>query len=89
MRALLTHTVGVVTTIGNGVRGDEMADPNAIALDDDVVAQFRTAASTALAAAQLVVDDDARKFAGINPAVAVGPDATPTEALVAFLGRTP
>ena len=147
VRALLIHTVGVVTNIGNGVRGDEMADPNAIALDDDIAAQFRTAAastlaawrtagldteinigagpmpasvaaninlldttahawdiaratgqpeelpadlaSTALAAAQLVVDDDTRKFAGINPAVATGPDATPTEALVAFLGRTP
>ncbi len=83
VRALLTDTVGVVTNIGNGVRGDEMADLNAIALDDDVAAQFRTAA------AQLVVDDDTRKFAGINPAVAVGHDATPTEALVAFLGRTP
>lgn len=147
VRALLTHTVGVVTNIGNGVRGSEMSDPNAIALDDDVAAQFRTAAastlaawravgldgetnigagpmpasvaaninlldttahawdiagatgqseelpadlaSTVLAAAQLVVDDDTRKFAGIHAAVAVGPDATPTEALVAFLGRKP
>ena len=147
VRALLTHTVGVVTNIGNGVRGGEMIDPNAIALDDNVEAQFRTAAAStlaawrvtgldaevnigagpmpasvaaginlldttahawdiaratgqsdelpadlaiaALAAAQLVVDDDTRKFAGIDAAVAVGPDATPTEALVAFLGRTP
>ena len=147
VRKLLTHTVGVVTNIGNGLRGDEMSDPNGIALDDDVAAQFRGAAastlaawraagldgeinigagpmpasvaasinlldttahawdiaratgqseelpadlaSTALAAAQLVVDDDTRKFAGIDAAVAVGPDATPTEALVAFLGRKP
>ena len=147
VRALLTHTVGVVTNIGLGVRGAEMSDPNGITLDDDVAAQFRTAAASTLAAwraaglegetnigagpmpasvaaninlvdttthawdiarstgqsenlpddlavsvlaaAQSFLNDDIRKFAGIDAAVAVGPEATPTEALIAFLGRKP
>ncbi len=145
VQALLTHTVGVVTNIGNGVRGDEMSDPNAIALDDDVAAQFRTAAAstlaawrsaglegetnigagpmpasmaaginlvdttthawdiaratgqaealpadlanTVLAAAQSFLNDDIRSFAGIGAAIEPDVNATPTEKLVAFLGR--
>ena len=145
VRALLTHTVGVVTNIGNGVRGNEMADPNAIALDNDVAAQFRIAAASTLAAwrsagidgeanigagpmpasmavginlvdttthawdiaratgqpeeipaelaatvlavAHTFLNDDIRNFAGIGPAIEPAADATPTEKLVAFLGR--
>ena len=145
VRALLTHTVGVVTNIGNGVRGNEMSDPNAIALDSDVAAQFRTAAASTLAAwrsagidgeanigagpmpasmalginlvdttthawdsaratgqpeevpaelattvlavAHSFLNDDIRNFAGIGPAIEPAANATPTEKLVAFLGR--
>ncbi len=145
VRALLTHTVGVVTNIGNGVRGDEMSDPNSIALDGDVAAQFRSAAASTLAAwrsaglegetnigagpmpssvavginlvdttthawdiaratgqaeelpadlantvlavAQTFLNDDIRGFAGIDPAIEPGAGATPTEKLVAYLGR--
>lgn len=145
VRALLTHTVGVVTNIGDGVRGEETSDPNSIALDDDVAAQFRAAAAstlaawrsagldgetnigagpmpasmaarinlvdttthawdiaratgqaeelpadlanTVLAAAQSFLNDDIRSFAGIGAAIEPGVDATPTEKLVAFLGR--
>lgn len=46
-------------------------------------------AATVLAVAEGVVTDDVRHFAGFDPAIAVGPDATPTERLVAFLGRQP
>ncbi len=145
VRALLTHTVGVVTNIGNGVRGDQMVDPNAIALEDDVEAQFRTAAAatlaawhsagidgetnigagpmpasmaaginlvdttthawdlaratgqpeelpadlatTVLAVAQTFLNDDIRNFAGIGAAIEPDVNATPTEKLVAYLGR--
>ena len=51
-------------------------------LPDDV-------AATALAACQSIVTDDTRKFAGFDPAVAVGAAGSPTEQLVAFLGRQP
>ena len=148
VRALLTHTVGVVQNIGHGVRGEALIpDVNAVTLDDDIGAQFRSAAAGTLAAwraagldgeanigagpmpasfaaninlvdttthawdiarstgqseelpadlatavlvaAQSFMTDDTRKFAGIDAAVEVGADATPTEALVAFLGRRP
>jgi uncharacterized protein (TIGR03086 family) len=46
-------------------------------------------AATVLAVGRSVVTDDTRKFAGIEPAVPVGPDAGPTDQLVAFLGRKP
>ena len=46
-------------------------------------------ASTALAMAQGLITDEIRAFAGFDPAVVLGPDATPTEELVAFLGRRP
>ena len=46
-------------------------------------------ASTALVAAQVVVSDEVRGFAGIEPAVPVKDDASPTDRLVAFLGRRP
>ena len=146
VRALLTHTVGVVMNIGCGVRGDPLLpDPNAVVLDTDVGGQFRAAAAGTLAAwraaglegevnigagpmpaavganinlvdtaahtwdiaratgqpdslpsdlaaavlevAHSVVNDDIRKFAGIAPARDVADDATPAEALAAFLGR--
>jgi len=51
-------------------------------LPDDV-------AATALAACQSIVTDDTRKFAGFDPAVVVGAAGSPTEQLVAFLGRQP
>ena len=51
VRALLTHTIGVVTNIGCGVRGEALIpDVNAIALDTDFARQFRTAADGTLAA---------------------------------------
>ncbi len=46
-------------------------------------------AETALEASGSVIDDATRQFAGIGAPVPVGPDAGPTEAFVAFLGRTP
>jgi uncharacterized protein (TIGR03086 family) len=46
-------------------------------------------AVAALACAHQIVSDEIRGFAGFAPAVSTGPDASPTEQLVAFLGRTP
>lgn len=46
-------------------------------------------ATTVLAVGHGVVTDDLRQFAGFDPAIAVGPDASPTDRLVAFLGRQP
>jgi uncharacterized protein (TIGR03086 family) len=147
VRALLTHTVGVVDNIGRRVRDEDGVDPNAFPLDADVAAQFKAVADGTLAAwraagldgdidigagpmprqaaltinlidttahawdiaratdqseelpaelATLVLGltqgfltDDLRTFAGSDPAVAVGADATPTQRLVAFLGRKP
>ena len=148
VRALLTHTIGVVENMSRGASGAELLpDINAVALDADLGAQFRTVAdrtlaawtacgldgevnvgagpmpaaagmsinlldtathswdiaratgqdaglpdalaATVLAVSQEVVSDDTRKFAGIDPAVPVGPDASPTDQLVAFLGRRP
>lgn len=40
-------------------------------------------------AAKMVVTPEIRQFAGIEPAIEVGADASPTEQLVAFLGRRP
>jgi uncharacterized protein (TIGR03086 family) len=45
-------------------------------------------AETALAAAHMVVTDDIRKFAGFTDAQPVGADASPTQQLAAYLGRT-
>lgn len=148
VRALLTHTVGVVQNVGQGVRGEALIPGiNAVALEDNIAAQFRSAAAgtlaawrtagldgeanigagpmpasvaaninlvdttthtwdiarstgqseelpadlatAVLAAAKSFLNDDIRNFAGIHAAVEVGADATPTEALVAFLGRRP
>jgi uncharacterized protein (TIGR03086 family) len=46
-------------------------------------------AVAALACAHQIVSDEIRSFAGFAPAVSTGPDASPTEQLVAFLGRKP
>jgi uncharacterized protein (TIGR03086 family) len=46
-------------------------------------------ATTALTLCQGIVTDDVRGFAGFDPIVPVGPDASATDQLVAFLGRTP
>jgi uncharacterized protein (TIGR03086 family) len=46
-------------------------------------------ATTVLVVAHGIVDDDTRRFAGIAPAVPVAADASPTDQLVAFLGRQP
>ena len=46
-------------------------------------------AVAALAACQGIVNDDIRKFAGFDPAVSIAGDASPTEQLVAYLGRQP
>jgi len=45
-------------------------------------------AAAALAAGQGFLNDDVRKFAGIDPAVPVADNATATEKLAAFMGRT-
>jgi|tagenome__1003787_1003787.scaffolds.fasta_scaffold20981664_2 uncharacterized protein (TIGR03086 family) len=45
-------------------------------------------ATTILACARNVVRDDIRSIAGFDPPVEVGPDASPTTQLVAFLGRS-
>lgn len=47
------------------------------------------AAEAALAASHVAVDDDARASAGFAPAVDPGPEPSPTDALVGFLGRQP
>ena len=46
-------------------------------------------AAVVLAVSEQVVNDDIRRFAGIDPAIPIGADATPTDRLVAFLGRQP
>ena len=148
VRALVTHTMGVVENMGRGASGaDLLPDVNAVTLAADLGAQFRTQADRTLAAwaargldgqvdigagpmpatagisinlldttthawdiaratgqdasipdalASLVLEvgrgvvtEDTRKFAGIAPALPVGPDAAPTDQLVAFLGREP
>lgn len=148
VRALVTHTMGVVVNMGRGASGAALLpDINALSLDADLGAQFRAEADrtlaawtarglegevdvgagpmpapagisinlldtathswdiaratgqdanlpdalamTALEVSRSVVTDDTRTFAGIDPAVPVGPDAAPTDQLVAFLGRTP
>jgi len=148
VRALVTHTLGVVVNMGRGASGtDLLTDVNAVALEADLGAQFRAEAdrtlaawtargfegevnigagpmpvqagmsinlldtathswdiaratgqdanlpdalaATVLAVSRGFVSDDIRKFAGFDPVVPVGPDAGPTEQLVAFLGRRP
>jgi uncharacterized protein (TIGR03086 family) len=46
-------------------------------------------AATALAVCREVVTDGVRNFAGFDPVVTVGADASTTDQLVAFLGRKP
>jgi uncharacterized protein (TIGR03086 family) len=46
-------------------------------------------ATTVLTVGQGFVNDDLRKFVGIDPPVSVGGDAGPTDQLVAFMGRQP
>jgi uncharacterized protein (TIGR03086 family) len=46
-------------------------------------------AATALSLCQGIVTDEVRGFAGFDPVVPLGPDASKTDQLVAFLGRTP
>ena len=46
-------------------------------------------AVAALACAHQIVSDEIRGFAGFAPATPTGPDASPTDQLVAFLGRNP
>jgi uncharacterized protein (TIGR03086 family) len=46
-------------------------------------------ASAVLGTARGFVDDGLRRFAGIDPAIPVDSDATPTARLVAFMGRVP
>ena len=148
VRALVTHTMGVVQNMARGASGAELLpDINAVPLEADLAAQFRTEADRALAAwtarglegevnigagpmpvvaglsingldtathswdiaratgqdaglpdalaakvlavSRGFVSDDIRKFAGFDPAVPVGSDASPTDQLVAFLGRRP
>lgn len=148
VRAVLGHSLGVVTNMGLGARGEDLlADVNGLTLDADVAEQFRAEADRTLAAwtsrgldgevnigagpmpvpvalsinlldtathswdiaratgqdahlpdelattvldlAHGVVSDDVRSFAGIAPAIIVDADASPTDQLVAFLGRQP
>ncbi len=46
-------------------------------------------AAAALACANQIVSDEIRGFAGFAPAVSIADDASPTDRLVAFLGRKP
>jgi|SRR4051812_27975252 uncharacterized protein (TIGR03086 family) len=46
-------------------------------------------AVAARACANQIVSDEIRGFAGFDPAIAVAADASPTDQLVAFLGRKP
>jgi uncharacterized protein (TIGR03086 family) len=46
-------------------------------------------AATVLAVSRAVVTDNIRGFGRFDPAVPVSPDASPTDQLVAFLGRRP
>lgn len=46
-------------------------------------------AATVLAVGQGFITDEIRSFAGFDSAVPVGSDASPTDQLVAFLGRRP
>jgi uncharacterized protein (TIGR03086 family) len=147
LRQLLTHTTGVVASMGLAARGLEPRNPNEFALDADLAGQFRAEADRTLAAwreggldgemnvgagpmpaavalginladttthswdiaratgqdaripddvaraalgfVQQFVNDDVRAFAGFAPPVEVGAAASPTDQLVAFLGRTP
>jgi len=148
VRALVTHTLGVVENMARGAGGaDLLPDINAILLEPDLGAQFRAQsdralaawaargldeevdvgagpmpvaagisinlldtathswdiaratgqdptlpdalAETVLAVSRGVVSDDIRKFAGFDDPESVGPDAGPTDQLVAFLGRRP
>jgi uncharacterized protein (TIGR03086 family) len=49
-RMLLVHTFGVVANIGRGVRGEDLQDPSAYALEGDLPTQFRREADQTLAA---------------------------------------
>lgn len=148
VRTLVGHTLGVVTNMGRGARGEQLlADLNALQSDVDLAAQFRTEAdrtldawrtrgfdgevnigagpmpvraavsinlldtathswdlaratgqsedlpddlaATVLAVGEGLVTDQVRSIAGFDPPVAVAADATPTDQLVAFLGRRP
>jgi uncharacterized protein (TIGR03086 family) len=147
LRQLLSHTVGVVSSMGLAARGLEPVNPNEFPLDADPGAQFRAEAERTLAAwrerglegemnvgagpmpaavafginladttthswdiarasgqdaevpddvaraaldfARSFVNDDVRSFAGFSAPVTVPETATPTEQLVAFLGRHP
>ena len=70
VRALLTHTIGVVTNVGCGVRGDALLpDVNAIALEADFARQFRIAADGTVAAWRSVgFDGEVNIGAGPMPA---------------------
>ena len=46
-------------------------------------------AMTVLGLCQGFITDDLRQYAGFDPAVAIDADASPTDQLVAFLGRRP
>jgi uncharacterized protein (TIGR03086 family) len=69
VRALLGHTLGVVTNMGRAARGEELlADMNAIPLSDDVSAQFNAEAERTLAAWQAKgFDGDVNVGAGPMP----------------------
>ena len=51
VRTLVAHTMGVVTNMGRGARGEQLLDEvNAVPLEADLPAQFRTEADRTLAA---------------------------------------
>jgi uncharacterized protein (TIGR03086 family) len=147
LRQLLTHTTGVVSSMGLAARGLEPTNPNEYELDADPGTQFRTEAERTLAAwrargldgemnvgagpmpasvalginladttthswdiaqasgqdthipddvaraalgfVRQFVNDDVRAFAGFGTPVELAPTASPTDQLVAFLGRRP
>ena len=71
-QALIAHTIGVVTNIGKGASGAELLpDVNALALEPNLGAQFRTAASANLSA---------WKARGLDGEVNIGAGPMPAQA---------
>ena len=71
LRTLLGHTLGVVTNMGLGARGEELLPVTTVALDPDLGAQFRSAADATLAAwTARGLDGDVNVGAGPMPVAA-------------------
>jgi Mycothiol maleylpyruvate isomerase N-terminal domain len=76
VQALVAHIMGVLVNMCRGATGQDGDLP------DDL-------AATVLGVGQGFVTEQIRAFAGFDPPVPVASDASPTDQLVAFLGRQP